>query len=99
MVCQLAKQHRLERIFEAMKEDFLHDLELLKQSSVDADGRPMFWKALTDEEQLQRFLNDASRESIEMNTMKEGGVDAVVKYRDKMRKMMNAMLEKPVRGA
>ncbi len=80
----MTKEHRDERRVTMLKERFEADLERLLKYATAPDGRPMFHVLLTDDEQLDRWLNPETRLAAEESVLRRGSQAELHKYRERM---------------
>ena len=89
----MTQKHRDEKLVDMLVEAFEYDLvQMLKYATTD-DGRLMFQKRLSSEEQLGRYLHIPTRVEVEAGLARTGGVKAVQQYRDRMDKLVKGIQE------
>ena len=77
-------EHRDERRVAMLKERFEADLERLLKYATTPEGRPMFQIPLTEDEQLDRWMNPETRLAAEEGVLRRGSQDELRRYRERM---------------
>ena len=80
-------EHQAERRVMLLRARLDSDLEKLLKYAQTADGRPMFHIPLTDEEQLERWLNPETRLAVEEGILRSGSPKELRAYRERMLKL------------
>lgn len=88
----------VERVVEGMVEAFWRTLDLYMTEYVDDEGRPIFARALTVEEQLARFEDDVLREGKLREIAEREGLVAAVEWKEKMQSALKARMNEGQQG-
>ena len=81
------RQHRTELLVTALKEQFKHDVDVLKEF-LTVDGRPIFTVRLTPDEELSRFRDPTMMQQVLADIERRQGPEAVGKYIQHMYTLM-----------
>lgn len=81
------RQHSTERLVAALKEQFKHDVEMVKEF-LTVDGRPIFTVKLTPDEELARFRDPNMQQQVLADIERRQGPEAVGKYIQHMYTLM-----------
>jgi len=87
------KKHPDEELVEALTEQFENDVQIMVEF-LQTEGRPIFTKPLTPEQQWERFSNPQTRMAIMARLAQNEGPAAIRKYIDAMIRLSGRMEEK-----